>query len=132
MAEVANSTPVSRRGLLVATSTFAAAVVTPSLVAFDPHAMPLSMSGLVARLEAVHARYDAASDSAESVDMYEQHWLLREQINRRRASTIEECCGKGRAAEIALALDPDAECGDVGSFVKLASSLIKDLQALRA
>jgi len=72
--------------------------------------------------------YEEAADDAN----YELHWSLRERIDAVPARSIEGLKVKARAAELALASDPDAECDGCNSFVSQSQSIIRDIHALSA
>lgn len=72
--------------------------------------------------------YDGAADDVN----YHLHWNLRERIDALPARSIKELKVKARAAEFALARDPDHECDGPGSFAGISQSIIRDLMALTA
>jgi hypothetical protein len=72
------------------------------------------------------------NDDKQHEVLYNQHWNLREKINRIPATTLEGLRVKARAAEFAINSDPDAEFAGDGSFVDLCRSLNKDLLSMGA
>jgi hypothetical protein len=73
--------------------------------------------------------HEAEGDDAEYLASCERHWMIREAINATQARTIPQLQAKGRAAEIALDLDAEADCEGPGSFLELSRSIIADLKA---
>jgi hypothetical protein len=68
------------------------------------------------------------NDDKQHEALYNQHWNLREKINRIPATTLEGLRVKARAAEFAINWDPDNECGvGDGCFVALARSINQDI-----
>jgi hypothetical protein len=86
---------------------------------------------LMRELEKAHVEGFSLDDEAYEAN-YELHWNLRERIDAIPARSTKELKVKARAAEFALARDPDHECGGLGSFVGISRSIIRDLMALTA
>jgi hypothetical protein len=92
------------------------------------------LTKLVADLEIatseIHRMWEANAADSEYLPSCERHWSIREDINAAQARTLAGLRAKARAAEIALDLDPEADCEGSGSFVELSRSLIADLKAM--
>jgi hypothetical protein len=72
------------------------------------------------------------NDDKQHEALYNQHWNLREKINRIPATTIKGLAVKARAAEFAINSDPDTEDAGDGSFIDLCRSINRDLFAMGA
>jgi hypothetical protein len=71
-------------------------------------------------------------DDAQDAALYEQHWDLREKINRIPATTLDGIRVKARAAEFAFKGDNTHEMEGEGSFVELCRSLNADILSMAA
>ncbi len=88
-----------------------------------------TLHDLLRELEEAHA-VGYPDDEAACQALYKRHWDLRERIEGISARTISELKSKARAAELALERDPDRDCETPGSFLTLARSIHRDIDAI--
>ena len=66
----------------------------------------------------------------ENDALYEEHWALRESIEKIAATTLAGVKVKANAVRMAHHFDPEADCMMDGSFRSLSLSIARDLLAL--
>lgn len=131
-----SSAPADRRailGLLLSAGASCAATSSPTAASSSPNAEADSaLIALGADLDACDALKSACPDEDEERydALFEQHWVLREQINAIPATTMRGLSAKARAAELALKWDGDGFTGAPGDFSELCKSICRDILSM--
>lgn len=113
--------------MILGNDTISAPVVQLRIISNET--LDADLMRLGAELAALDARYNTECINWEK-DVYARHWSIREQIERTPAHTSAGLKVKVQAAEIALRRDPSHECDAAGSFVTLAHSIMRQIQAI--